>query len=56
MLLYNNNYNNNVCVHVIYLYAGMLKISLAGANNSVPTTGWTPSIIIVPCVSPCGVL
>ena len=25
----------------------MLKISLAGANNSVPTTGLTPCIIIV---------
>ena len=25
----------------------MLKISLAGANNSVPATGLTPSIIIV---------
>ena len=27
--------------------AGVLKISLAGANNSVPTTGVTPCIIIV---------
>ena len=26
---------------------GMLKISLAGANNSVPTAGLTPCIIIV---------
>ena len=26
---------------------GVLKISLAGANNSVPTTGLTPCIIIV---------
>ena len=25
----------------------LLKISLAGANNSVPTTGLTPCIIIV---------
>ena len=25
----------------------MLKISLAGANNSVPTTGLTPCIVIV---------
>ena len=27
--------------------AGVLKISLAGANNLVPTTGLTPCIIIV---------
>ena len=27
--------------------SGVLKISLAGANNSVPTTGLTPCIIIV---------
>ena len=26
---------------------GVLKISLAGANNSVPTTGLTPCIIII---------
>ena len=26
------------------IYAGVLKISLAGANNSVPTTGLTPCI------------
>ena len=27
--------------------SGVFKISLAGANNSVPTTGLTPCIIIV---------
>ena len=27
--------------------SGVLKISLAGANNSVPTTGLTPCIIII---------
>ena len=27
--------------------SGVLKISLAGANNLVPTTGLTPCIIIV---------
>ena len=31
---------------VVY-HAGMLKISLAGANNSVPTAGLTPCIVIV---------
>ena len=30
-----------------YFLSGVLKISLAGANNSVPTTGLTPCIIIV---------
>ena len=29
-------------------YTGVLKISLAGANNLVPTTGLTPCIIILP--------
>ena len=44
-----------VCARVClcsYTYAGELKISLAGANNSVPTTGLTPYIIIVH-VYPC---
>ena len=43
-----------VCVHVCarvrlcsYTYAGELKISLAGAINSVPTTGLTPYIMII---------
>ena len=31
----------------VVLCTGVLKISLAGANNSVPTTGLTPCIIIV---------
>ena len=31
----------------VQLISGLLKISLAGANNSVPTTGLTPCIIIV---------
>ena len=35
-----------VCVRVC-VCAGVLKISLAGANNLVPTTGLTPCIIIV---------
>ena len=30
-----------------YVYTGVLKISLTGANNSVPTTGLTPCIIII---------
>ena len=33
--------------HRYYRYTGVLKISLAGANNSVPTTGLTPCIIII---------
>ena len=39
-----------VCVFVCVcacLCAGVLKISLAGANNLVPMTGLTPCIIIV---------
>ena len=32
---------------VLYTYTGVLKISLDGANNSVPTTSLTPCIIIV---------
>ena len=31
----------------MHTQTGVLKISLAGANNSVPTTGLTPCIIIV---------
>ena len=31
----------------LYTCTGVLKISLAGANNSVPTTGLTPCIIII---------
>ena len=35
-------------IHTCIQYvAGVLKISLAGANNYVPTTGLTPCIIIV---------
>ena len=34
-------------VSIHYYYSGVLKISLAGANNSVPTTGLTPCIIII---------
>ena len=30
-----------------FIIRGVLKISLAGANNSVPMTGLTPCIIIV---------
>ena len=29
------------------LISGVLKISLAGANNLVPTTGLTPCVIII---------
>ena len=39
-----------VCVILILCllhYTGVLKISLAGANNLVPTTGLTPCIIIL---------
>ena len=39
-------YENKVGMHVKSL-TGVLKISLAGANNLVPTTGLTPCIIIV---------
>ena len=30
-----------------YIYTGVLKISLAGANNLVPTISLTPCIIII---------
>ena len=36
----------NIMVGAVTL-TGVLKISLAGANNSVPTTGLTPCINIV---------
>ena len=37
------------CVYALVggAITGVLKISLAGANNSVPTTGLTPCIIII---------
>ena len=32
---------------IVIIRAGVLKISLAGANNLVPTTSLTPCIIII---------
>ena len=39
--------DNRTVGSIIYVLTGVLNISLAGANNSVPTTGLTPCIIIV---------
>ena len=36
-----------IYIYVVYTLPGVLKISLAGANNSVPTTGLTPCVIII---------
>ena len=35
------------CVTFFHAISGVLKISLAGANNLVPTTSLTPCIIII---------
>ena len=40
------NYINSTDLF-LHLFPGVLKISLAGANNLVPTTSLTPCIIII---------